>query len=117
VAATNGARMTVHPGRARKWLDVDEDIYAEYMWIRSSGVGVASEILFGLIERRKPSFAGLPNHARWSWFTSFTRRHNLCMRKPSRCTDDHPNEDALRAQTFIAEVKAKIVELQASFDV
>lgn len=112
MASTSGDRLTVHPGRARNWQDVDADIYAEYVWLRSLGIGVSSAILFDIMEHRRPSFTALPYQTRWSWFISFKKWHQLSMRRPSRSTEDPLSEDISRLQQFVQDVKQKIRELQ-----
>ena len=41
------------------------------MSLRGLGIGVASNILFGLMEARKPEFAYISEKNRWNRFESF----------------------------------------------
>jgi hypothetical protein len=104
--------LTLHMGPKLKWPEIDDGVYSEYAWLRGLGVGVASTLLFGLMEARVPEFSQLSYHARWNWFTSFTKRHELSMRRPSRTVDRVPTDEDARVQCFISEVREKVIELQ-----
>jgi hypothetical protein len=91
---------------------MDEEVHEEFMSLRSLGIGVNSSILFELIEKRDPDFVNQMAYTRWNWFTRFTNKYNLTMRRPSPGISSTVENEQAEIDAFIQNVKEKIISLQ-----
>jgi hypothetical protein len=97
-------RLSLHPGRVRRWESEEGSVDAQVSWLRGIGAGISSNTLFELMEREVPVFAELSTQSRWSWFTKFTRKHQLVMRRPNHVTGSTLANEHEQADVFIRSV-------------